>query len=127
VTEPELRTAVIALADELGIRWLYFGSDVRHNQGQCKAFPTCCFAAAGQRFFAELKASGKRPRAAQRGWHEDLAAAGEDVVVWQPGDYLSGRVAEQLAGLNGTGPPFTPPQSAAERMWRALHAAASRQ
>ena len=63
MTEPELRQAVMDLADQLGVRWLYFGSDVRRQQGQWRGFPDMFFAGTRALAFRELKASGKDPRA----------------------------------------------------------------
>lgn len=126
MTEPELRAAIIALADELGVRWIYFGSDVRRQQGQWAGFPDMLFCGSQAAMFAELKASGKQPRAAQRDWHEALVTAGEDIALWQPGDYLSGVVAERLAALNGQKPPARPPRDSQERLWRALRQDAGR-
>jgi hypothetical protein len=100
VTEPELRQAVCALAGELEIRWLYFGSDTRRQQGMWRGFPDVLFCGRAGLMFAELKAPGKQPRGDQTSWHWWLSAAGARVEVWQPRHWHDGTIAAALAALN---------------------------
>jgi hypothetical protein len=100
VTEPELRAAITALADELHIRWLYFGSDTRRQQGQWRGFPDLLLCGGHAHMYAELKAAGKQPRADQKSWHHALAAAGARIAVWQPRHWHDGTIAAELAALN---------------------------
>jgi hypothetical protein len=128
VTEAELRRAVEQFAGQLGVRWIYLGSDTRRQQGHWRGAPDLFLCGTQACCWRELKAPGKHPRSEQRDWHELLAAAGQDIAVWKPGDLLSGRVAEELAALNGTGRPEPAgPLTSEERMWRALRRAAERQ
>jgi hypothetical protein len=81
MTEPELRQAVTGLAGELGIRWLYFGSDTRRQQGKRRGFPDLLLVGHRSMLFAELKAAGKQPRGDQKSWHWWIAEAGARIEV----------------------------------------------
>jgi hypothetical protein len=126
VTEPELRQAVTGLAGRLGLRWVYFGSDVRRGmEGDRRGLPDLLITGRAV-LWAELKAPGKQPRAEQRYWHKALAAAGERVVVWQPAEWLTGEVHRELHQLAGGEYREAAPVTAEERMWRALRRDAGR-
>jgi hypothetical protein len=51
--------------------------------------------------YRELKRQDKKPTPKQQEWLDALSAAGEDAGVWRPYDYLSHRVARELAALAG--------------------------
>jgi hypothetical protein len=51
--------------------------------------------------YRELKRQTENPTKAQREWIAALEAAGADVGVWRPSDWLSGRVQSELAALAG--------------------------
>jgi hypothetical protein len=51
--------------------------------------------------YRELKRQKENPTKAQREWIAALEAAGADVGVWRPSDWLSGRVQSELAALAG--------------------------
>src|ERR1035441_3225792 len=51
--------------------------------------------------YRELKRQTEKPTKTQREWIAALEAAGADVGVWRPSDWLSGRVQSELAALAG--------------------------
>jgi hypothetical protein len=51
--------------------------------------------------YRELKRQTENPTKAQREWIAALEAAGADVGVWRPSDWLSGKVQRELAALAG--------------------------
>lgn len=53
--------------------------------------------------FRELKRQKEKSTPAQQEWLDALSAAGLDADWWRPSDYLSGRVARELAALAGMG------------------------
>ena len=78
----------------LGLRW-YKTFDSRRSPS---GFPDLVIT--GRRtIYRELKTERGRLSAAQREWIADLEAAGDDVDVWRPADFLSGRVQSELAAI----------------------------
>lgn len=55
----------------------------------------------GALVFRELKRQGKSPTAKQQEWLDSLSAAGQDVGVWRPEDWVSGSIQRLLV----QGPP----------------------
>jgi hypothetical protein len=53
--------------------------------------------------YRELKTEKGTVSTAQKEWIAALKAAGEDVDVWRPRDWHSGRIARELAALAGLG------------------------
>lgn len=93
--EKQLHSNVESLLVRLHRRY-YHTYDSRNSPA---GFPDFVVVGADRLLWPELKGDGGRLSPAQKDWHRDLAAAGQDVVVWTPDDWFSGRIAEELQAL----------------------------
>lgn len=55
--------------------------------------------------YRELKREGEKPSPAQQEWLDRLAALGQDVGVWRPTDWFSGRIMAELQAVAVGAPP----------------------
>lgn len=123
MSEVELQNDVIELARRSG--WLvHHARPARNVSGWCtpiqgdRGFPDLVLAKNGCVLFAELKSESGRVRPEQRGWIKALDGEREGallpdqrrvlrsiddggwlaIVVWAPGDWLSGEIEQVLTG-----------------------------
>lgn len=82
VTEAQLLSAVKAACRQLPVRCYH----TRYSLGSEPGFPDVVIVGRRGILFRELKGPRGRLTDAQRGWLEDLRAAGADADVWRPGD-----------------------------------------
>jgi len=78
------------------VNW-YHTHNSKHSPG---GFPDLVIAGRWVKY-VELKRQKENPTRAQREWIAALEAAGADVGVWRPADWLDGRVRWELARLAG--------------------------
>lgn len=91
MSEAELMTVVRDLATRLGLRCYHTHDSRRSDAG----WPD--LAIVGRRLILrELKTETGRVRPDQQSWITDLVQAGQDVGVWRPSDWRSGRIAKEL-------------------------------
>jgi hypothetical protein len=82
------------LCELLGLKW-YHTHNSKHSPS---GFPDLVIT--GRRtIYRELKREGEDPTEAQEEWIAALKAAGDDVDVWRPSDFLSGRCERELAAI----------------------------
>jgi hypothetical protein len=86
----------------LGLGWIHHRRSEMTNPGWPDLVIKAPIGRVGV-MFRELKRQKEKPTAAQREWLDALSAAGLDADWWRPSDYLSGRVARELAALAGMG------------------------
>ena len=90
------------MCKQLGLGWIHHRRSEMTNPG----WPDLVIKAPPGRtgvMFRELKKQRGRVTPEQREWLDALTADGNDADVWRPSDYLSGRVARELAALAGIG------------------------
>ena len=92
MSEAQLLNAVRTLARSLGWRTYH----THRSEGSEPGFPDLVLVRGPAILWRELKTETGVLNQAQRGWLADLEAAGQDVDVWRPVDYLEGRVADAL-------------------------------
>lgn len=95
MSEDELQTAVIKIAEQLG--WLIYHT---HNSKRSQpGFPdlTMVHEASGRLMFRELKSMKGTWRPMQREWLQALRAVGIDADVWRPDAFYSRRIHNELA------------------------------
>jgi hypothetical protein len=97
----DLLADVGGLADELGVRWLsvpapFYGSP--GQRGHLTGFPDLFLAGPGGIAFAEVKTGGQLDPD-QEDWRDVLVAAGATWHLWQPIDWLDGRIRRELQRL----------------------------
>jgi hypothetical protein len=100
LTEKELLDAITGLAAELGVRLVHL-HDSRRATPDTKGLPDVFLCGKRACCWRELKPSGGQPRGTQKSWLFWLTEAGQDAGTWHPADWHSGRIAEELAALNG--------------------------
>lgn len=93
--EAELQAAILELCDYLGIHW-WHDTDSRKNRG---GLPDLILVGNAV-LWVELKAEKGRLRPAQAEFIERLQEAGQEVAVWRPSDWTSGRVIPRLKALS---------------------------
>jgi hypothetical protein len=84
------------LCERYGLTWYHTYSSKKSPSG----FPDLVIAGRWV-VYRELKRQAENPTKAQRDWIAALEAAGADVGVWRPSDWLSGKVQRELAALAG--------------------------
>lgn len=95
--ERELQDAVIEAARLLGWRVAHFRPALtKHGwrtpvQADGKGFPDLVLAR-DRVIYAELKTAAGRLTPEQQQWRHALLEAGEEVYLWQPDDWTSGRI-----------------------------------
>ncbi|WP_328344885.1 VRR-NUC domain-containing protein [Micromonospora sp. NBC_00421] len=67
--------------------------------GDGKGWPDLTIVGPGGVLFRELKSATGSHRPEQRQWAVWLAEAGQDVAVWKPRDWESGRIAAELDAI----------------------------
>ena len=90
------------MCKQLGLGWIHHRRSEMTNPG----WPDLVIKAPVGRvgvIFRELKKQKGRVTPEQQEWLDALTAAGMDADVYRPSDYLSGRVARELAALAGIG------------------------
>lgn len=70
------------------------------SQHSVAGFPDDVILGPTRMIFRELKRESFDPSPAQREWLDHLAAIGQDVGVWRPSDWLSGRIMAELQALS---------------------------
>ena len=96
MTEDELRTCVIELAESTGWR-IYHVADVRGRlrSGTSVGFPDLVLVR-DRVLYRELKSHAGPATDDQRAWLKCLWAAGQDAGVWRPMDWLGGGIEREL-------------------------------
>ena len=98
--EQQLQEQIITLAEGLGFKTYHPYDSRRSNPG----WPDLVLAhpRSGALIFRELKKEDNYPTPEQREWIETLRGCGQDVGVWKPRDWASGRIERELrAGASG--------------------------
>ncbi|WP_309132653.1 VRR-NUC domain-containing protein [Brevibacterium sp.] len=96
MTEAELQAMVIDLAKRMG--WTHFHTfDSRRSE---PGFPDLVLVHPRQRrvLWRELKSEAGTTSPAQKVWLHNLKVVGEDVDIWRPRDWVSGRIQDELRG-----------------------------
>ena len=85
------------LADQAGVRWVYFPRSIglRGHRG----FPDLVLAGPGGLALAEAKTDELEPD--QEAWRDILRASGAAWHLWHPVDLWNGRIAAELNRLAG--------------------------
>ena len=92
MTEKELLQAILDCARSLSWSCYHTWNSIHSPAG----FPDLTLAGHGRVIFAELKRENGKLTNAQREWITALDEAGQDVHIWRPSDWLSGRIEEVL-------------------------------
>ncbi len=100
MTEAELQTDIVALADSLGLVVLHV-RDVRREDRGWTGFPDLFIVGPAGILFRELKPSGGQLRGPQKAWQWRLREAGQNAGEWRPADWNDGTIAAELAALSG--------------------------
>lgn len=97
-----LQPAVFELARALGYRVAHF-RPAKTEQGwrtavaaDGKGFPDLVLVGRGRVIFAELKGQYRQLEPEQVAWLDALRAAGAEVYLWRPRDWLSGLIEQVL-------------------------------
>lgn len=100
MSEAVLQLRVTQLATVLGWGWYHPPDNKPDARGKRQrvqgGFPDLVLVRGDRLLFRELKRQREKPREDQVQWLERLAAAGADVGVWRPLDYLDGTVEADL-------------------------------
>ena len=88
------------ICEQLRLGWIHHRRSEMTNPGWPDLVVKAPAGRAGV-MFRELKKQKEKPTPDQWEWLDALAAAGMDADWWRPSDYLSGRVARELAALAG--------------------------
>lgn len=95
MTERELEANIARLCKTLRVAYYHTHTAIHSPEG----FPDDVVC--GTRvLFRENKRTGKDPTEKQQGWLDRLAAAGQDVGVWRPEDWLSGRIEAEIRAVS---------------------------
>jgi len=102
MTEADLQNKITAgsrrepgICRQLGLRWYHTHDSRRSTAG----FPDLVIVGPAAGEFWELKREKEKPTDAQERWLAALAMAGFTVKVRRPSDFLTGRIARELAVL----------------------------
>lgn len=96
MSERQLQDQVIELAKRMG--WMSFHDyDSRRST---PGFPDLVLVHPKQRriVWRELKSETGTPTPEQKAWISTLLLVGEDVDIWRPRDWVSGRIEKELRG-----------------------------
>ena len=93
MTEAELQSAVIEMAQWLGYRLQYHTFDSRRSN---EGFPDLVLVGRGRVLFVELKSEKGQLSPSQLDWYAGLLDIGAEVYVWRPKDWLDGTVEKEL-------------------------------
>lgn len=95
MSEDDLQNKVIDTA--LRYRWMYY-----HTYNSRRSVPGFLDLVLVHEdhgvLWRELKRQNGRVSPAQRTWVDRLTVAGENVGVWRPSDWVSGRIVKELMG-----------------------------
>lgn len=96
MSERQLQDLIIALAERMGFI-VYHTHDSRRSQ---KGFPDLVLVHPKQKrvIWRELKSEKGVTSSEQKVWLSSLLLVGEDVDVWRPRDWVSGRIEKELRG-----------------------------
>ena len=96
MSETQLQDQILELAERMGFI-SYHTYDSRRSQ---KGFPDLVLVHPKQRrvIWRELKSEKGVTSAEQKVWISALSLVGEDVDVWRPRDWVSGRIEKELRG-----------------------------
>lgn len=95
ILEEELDVLVKDMCKQLGIERYHTYDSRRSPSG----YPDLTLAGRGGQMWRELKATKGVVSPDQQKWIGILRAGGGDADVWRPADYLSGRIARELAAI----------------------------
>ena len=95
--ERELEDHVRDIIKDLGLKGFHVWQ--QHAMRAERGFPDWVIAGPAGHIFRELKRESEKPSPRQEEWLALLAYGGADAGVWRPSDYLSGRIARELAAL----------------------------
>ena len=93
MTEAQLQTVVVGLARML--RFLVYHT--RDSRGSDKGFPDLVMVRE-RTIYVELKSEKGKLTPEQREWIAALKAAGEEVYVWRPAEWMDGTIERVLTG-----------------------------
>lgn len=106
MTEDDLLTTVLGMAQVMGIKTAHFrpaqsktGRWLTAVQGDGKGYPDVTFCGPGGVMFRELKSAKGTPSPEQKVWLAALTAAGADAGVWKPTDLRSGRIEAEMKAI----------------------------
>ena len=109
MTEAELRSAVIALAEQHGWR-VYAIPDSRRVLGSTGAgYPDLTLVRPGMILFAELKTRTGKTSPEQDRWLELLRSTFTSVHIWRPKDWIEGTIERVLSSVRVIGDDSPPP------------------
>lgn len=95
MTERELESNIAALCKRLDVGYYHTHNSMHSPEG----FPDDVVCGTSV-LFRENKRSGKDPTDRQQQWLDRLRAAGCDVGVWRPEDWLSGRIEAEIRAVS---------------------------
>ena len=96
MSETQLQDQIIELSKRMG--WMsYHTNDSRRS---APGFPDLVLLHPKQRriLWRELKSETGTPTPEQKAWISSLLLVGEDVDIWRPRDWASGRIEKELRG-----------------------------
>lgn len=108
MSEAELEEQIRDACKKLGVLRFH----VRFSLGTTAGLPDDILIGPGGILWRECKKETGKPTPAQQKTGEALLAAGQDWAVWRPSDWLSGRIARELAAVARR-----MPQGGGERGW----------
>jgi hypothetical protein len=97
MSEAQLEEHIRSACKQLGILRFH----VRHSLGTTAGLPDDILIGPNGLLWRECKTAKGKLTPAQQKTGEALTAAGQDWATWRPGDWLSGRIARELAAIAG--------------------------
>ena len=98
MTEAELQSAIVEMANWLGFKLAYHTHDSTHSAA---GFPDLVLVSTRARrvLFVEVKSEKGKLSDDQVRWYAGLNAAGAEVFVWRPSDWKNGAVEKGLRNV----------------------------
>lgn len=96
MSERQLQDQVIELAKRMG----FISYHTHDSRRSAPGFPDLVLVHPKQRriIWRELKSETGTPTPEQKAWISTLLLVGEDVDIWRPRDWVSGRIEKELRG-----------------------------
>lgn len=108
--EEELQKRILDLCRLYGLHTAHFRPGLTQTGkwrtavgGDGKGWPDLTIVGPGGVLYRELKSATGSPTAEQKAWFGWLSEAGQDVAVWKPRDWDSGRIRRELEQLRRPG------------------------